>query len=183
MRVLKRSGSYEDVSFDKILNRIKALSSGPEFAYQLSIDPVIIAQKVCSEIYDGVKTSELDELSSQIAISLYSTNLDYSVLASRIVVSNHHKNTEGNFSKKVSMLFNAITNERSTPLVNEGFYDLVKANEQEILSVIDYQRDYEFDFFGFKTLEKGYLYKVNGKVVERPQDMIMRVSLSIHRDD
>ena len=104
MRVLKRSGSYEDVSFDKILNRIKALSFSDEFEKALSIDPVIIAQKVCSEIYDGVKTSELDELSSQIAISLYSTNLDYSILASRIVVSNHHKNTEGNFAKKVSML-------------------------------------------------------------------------------
>ena len=89
MRVLKRSGSYEDVSFDKILNRIKALSFSDEFEKVLSVDPVIIAQKVCSEIYDGVKTSELDELSSQIAISLYSTNLDYSILASRIVVSSH----------------------------------------------------------------------------------------------
>ena len=148
MRVLKRSGSYEDVSFDKILNRIKALSFSDEFEKVLCVDPVIIAQKVCSEIYDGVKTSELDELSSQIAISLYSTNLDYSILASRIVVSNHHKNTEGNFAKKVSMLYNAITNERSTPLVNSEFYELVKSNEEEIQSVIDYKRDYDFDFFG-----------------------------------
>ena len=86
MRVLKRSGSYEDVSFDKILHRIKSLSTSDEFEYSLSIDPVIIAQKVCSEIYDGVKTTELDELSSEIAISLYSTNLDFSILAARIVV-------------------------------------------------------------------------------------------------
>ena len=162
MRVQKRNGSYEEVSFDKILNRLKALAIGEDFDVKLNVEPVIIAQKVCSEIYDGVKTTELDELSSQIAISMYSTKLDYSTLAARIVVSNHHKNTEGNFSKKVSMLFNAITNGQSTPLVNEEFYDYVKSNEDEIQSVIDYSRDYLFDFFGLKTLEKSYLYKVNG---------------------
>ena len=183
MKVQKRSGTLEDVSFDKILNRMKALSFGEEFEHKLNIDPTIIAQKVCSEIYDGVTTRELDILASEIAISLYSTHPDYSVLASRIVVSNHHKNTEGKFSKKVAMLFNAITNERSTPLVNEGFYDLVMENKEEIESVIDYHRDYDFDFFGLKTLEKSYLYKVNKVIVERPQDMIMRVSLSIHRND
>jgi len=159
------------------------LSNGKEFEYKLSIDPVIIAQKVCSEIYDGVKTSELDELSSQIAISLYSTNPDFSILSSRIVVSNHHKNTEENFLRKVSMLFNAVTDGRSTPLVNEDFYDLVQANKDEIQSVIDYSRDYLFDFFGLKTLEKSYLYKVNNVIIERPQDMIMRVALSIHRNN
>ena len=183
MRVLKRSGSHEDVSFDKILNRIKSLSTGKEFKHQLTIDPVIIAQKVCSEIYDGVKTTELDELSSQIAISLYSTNLDYSILASRIVVSNHHKNTEEDFFKKVDMLYHATTGERKTPLVNEDFYNFVKDNQESIRLTIDYKRDYDFDFFGFKTLEKSYLYKVNGTIIERPQDMIMRVCLSIHRND
>ena len=183
MLVEKRNGSYEEVSFDKILNRMKSLSYGDEFSYQLTIDPTIIAQKVCSEIYEGVLTSELDTLASEIAISMYSTNTDYSILASRILVSNHHKNTESSFSKKVSMLFNAITNECSTPLVNESFYDLVKANASEIESVIDYQRDYDFDFFGLKTLEKSYLYKINKVIVERPQDMIMRVALSIHRND
>ena len=183
MLVKKRNGSYEEVSFDKILNRMKSLSYGDEFSYQLTIDPTIIAQKVCSEIYEGVLTSELDTLASEIAISMYSTNTDYSILASRILVSNHHKNTESSFSKKVSMLFNAITNECSTPLVNESFYELVKANASEIESVIDYQRDYDFDFFGLKTLEKSYLYKINKVIVERPQDMIMRVALSIHRND
>jgi len=183
MRVLKRSGSYEDVSFDKILNRMKALSTGEEFHKKLSIDPTIIAQKVCSEIYDGVKTSELDTLASEIAISLYSTNLDYSILASRIVVSNHHKNTEGNFAKKVRTLYNAITEGRSTPLVNQCFHDYVQEHEEEIQSIIDYSRDYSFDFFGLKTLEKSYLYKVNKVIIERPQDMIMRVALSIHRND
>ena len=183
MLVEKRNGRYEEVSFDKILNRMTSLSYGDEFSYQLTIDPTIIAQKVCSEIYEGVLTSELDTLASEIAISMYSTNTDYSILASRILVSNHHKNTESRFSKKVSMLFNAITNERSTPLVNESFYELVKANASEIEAVIDYQRDYDFDFFGLKTLEKSYLYKINKVIVERPQDMIMRVALSIHRND
>ena len=183
MRVLKRSGSYEDVSFDKILHRIKSLSTSDEFEYSLSIDPVIIAQKVCSEIYDGVKTTELDELSSEIAISLYSTNLDFSILAARIVVSNLHKNTSGNFFEKVSHLYNAQTNERKTPLVNTDYYNLVRDNAEEIQSVIDYQRDYKYDFFGLKTLEKSYLYKVNGQLVERPQDMVMRVALAIHRHD
>ena len=183
MRVLKRSGSYEDVSFDKILNRIKSLSTGSEFTHKLSIDPVIIAQKVCSEIYDGVRTTELDDLSSQISISLYSTNIDYSTLASRIVVSNHHKNTEEGFFKKVEILYKAVTNGKKTPLVNDDFYQLVIKNKDSIEKVIDYHRDYAFDFFGFKTLEKSYLYKVNGKIIERPQDMIMRVALSIHRND
>ena len=183
MRVQKRSGDYEDVSFDKILNRMKSLSYGDEFSYKLSIDPSVIAQKVCSEIYDGVKTSELDTLASEIAISLYSTHPDYSILASRILVSNHHKNTDGKFSRKVARLYNAITDERSTPLVNQDFYQLVQDNAEEIESVIDYQRDYDFDFFGLKTLEKSYLYRVNKVIVERPQDMIMRVALSIHRYD
>ena len=183
MRVQKRSGEYEEVSFDKILNRMKALSYGEEFSHKLSVDPTIIAQRVCSEIYDGVKTEELDTLASEIAISLYSSNPDYSVLASRILVSNHHKNTEGNFLKKTKMLFNAITDGRSTPLVNREYHDFVEENAEEIASAIDYQRDYDFDFFGLKTLEKSYLYKRNKVIVERPQDMIMRVALAIHRKD
>ena len=105
MRVQKRNGEYEDVSFDKILKRIQALCIGEEFSHQLRIDPTIIAQKVCSEIYDNVKTSELDELSSQISISLYSKNPEYGKLASRIVVSNHHKRTSSNFSDILATSF------------------------------------------------------------------------------
>ena len=175
MKVQKRNGDMEDVSFDKILKRIQLLCNGEEFTKKLTIDPTIIAQKVCSEIYDGVTTTTLDELSYQIAISLYSTNLDYSILASRIVVSNHHKNTEGNFAKKVSMLYNAITNERSTPLVNSEFYELVNSNQEEIQSVIDYKRDYDFDFFGLKTLEKSYLYKVKNIYVYKSYIKIVKV--------
>ena len=104
MRVQKRNGDYEDLSFDKILKRIRALCIGKEFSHQLKIDPTIIAQKVCSEIYDNVKTSELDELSSQISISLYSKNPEYGHLASRIVVSNHHKRTPSKFSDVIQQL-------------------------------------------------------------------------------
>jgi len=100
MRVLKRNGNYEDVSFDKILTRLKSLSHGEEFSNKLSIDETVVAQKVVNEIYDGVKTTELDELSSQIAISLYSVNKEYKILAGRIVISNHHKNTKNTFRKK-----------------------------------------------------------------------------------
>ena len=104
MRVQKRNGNYEDVSFDKILRRIQSLCIGEEFTKKLTIDPTSIAQKVCSEIYDNVKTSELDELSSQISISLYSKNPEYGNLASRIVVSNHHKRTPSKFSDVIQQL-------------------------------------------------------------------------------
>ena len=105
MRVEKRNGNYEDVSFDKILKRIQLLCIGEEFKQKLSIDPTVIAQKVCSEIYDNVKTTELDELSSQIAISMYSKNPEYATLASRIVVSNHHKRTNESFSSVIEELY------------------------------------------------------------------------------
>ena len=183
MRVLKRNGQYEEVSFDKILNRIKSLSQGSEFNLKLSIDETLIAQKVVQEIYDGVKTTELDELSSQISIAMYSKNPEFKILASRIVVSNHHKNTKDTFSEKIEELYNYHSNGQHKPLIAEYMYQLVIQNRVEIDSVIDYQKDYDFDFFGFKTLEKSYLYKTDGKIVERPQDMLMRVSLSIHRDN
>jgi ribonucleoside-diphosphate reductase subunit M1 len=183
MRVLKRSGQYEEVSFDKILTRIKSLSQGSEFNLKLSIDETLIAQKVVQEIYDGVKTTELDELSSQISIAMYSKNPEFKILASRIVVSNHHKNTKDTFSGKIEELYNYHSNGQHKPLIAKYMYQLVQENKAEIDDVIDYQKDYDFDFFGFKTLEKSYLYKTDGKIVERPQDMLMRVSLSIHRDN
>ena len=181
MRVLKRNGQYEEVSFDKILNRIKSLSQGPEFKNPLSIDETLIAQKVVQEIYDGVKTTELDELSSQISIAMYSKNPEFKILASRIVISNHHKNTKDTFSDKIEELYNYHSKGQHKPLIAEYMYQLVMKHRTEIDSAIDYHKDYDFDFFGFKTLEKSYLYKTDGKIVERPQDMLMRVSLAIHR--
>ena len=180
MRVEKRNGSYEEVSFDKILTRIKSLSQGSEFNKSLNIDETVIAQKVIREIHDGVKTSELDELSSQIAIAMYSKNPDFKTLAGRIVISNHHKNT---FSEKIQLLYNYHNNSQHKPLVAKYLYDLVQENKGIIDNTIDYMKDYDFDFFGFKTLEKSYLYKTDGKIIERPQDMLMRVSLAIHRNN
>ena len=183
MRVQKRNGNYEEVSFDKILNRIKSLSQGSDFENNLKIDETVVAQKVIQEIHDGVKTSELDELSSQIAIAMYSKNPDFKTLASRIIISNHHKNTLDTFSKKIEVFYNYYNNGQHKPLVAKYLYDLVQENKEIIDNTIDYMKDYDYDFFGFKTLEKSYLYKIDGKIIERPQDMLMRVSLSIHRND
>ena len=183
MRVLKRSGSFEDVSFDKILNRVKSLCIGDEFSKKLTIDETIVAQKVVQEIYDGVKTSELDELSSQIAIALYSKDPEYKTLAGRIVISNHHKNTIDTFSEKVEQMYHYTHGGVKKPLIADYLYDLVQAHKDKIDAEIDYMKDYHYDFFGFKTLEKNYLYKLDKVIVERPQDMLMRVSLSIYRDD
>ena len=176
MRVEKRNGSYEDVSFDKILKRIQLLCIGEEFEKKLSIDPTIIAQKVCSEIYENVKTTELDELSSQISISLYSKNPEYATLASRIVISNHHKRTNESFSSVIEDLY-------ENDIVQEYLYTLVKENKESIDNEMNPLKDYELDFFGFKTLEKSYLLKINDCIVERPQYLFMRVALCIHRDN
>ena len=181
MQVLKRSGSYEDVSFDKILNRIRSLCNNGEFSVKLSIDETIVAQKVVQEIFDGVKTTDLDELSSQIAISMYSQHPDYKILAGRIVVSNHHKNTLNTFSEKIELLYHHKHNEINKPLIADYLYQYVQEHKDLIDSTIDYQKDYEYDFFGHKTLEKTYLNRINKQIIERPQDLLMRVSLSIYR--
>ena len=183
MKVQKRNGDYEDVSFDKISNRLKSLCTDPNLE-NLEVDTTLVAQKVCAEIYDGVSTKELDILSSEIAISLYSNNINYKKLAGRIIISNHHKNTSNKFSNVISDLYNyKDINTNSIPLINKYLYDLVLENKDLIDKKIDYNRDYLFDFFGFKTLEKSYLQKVDGVLVERIQDMLMRVSLGIHKND
>jgi len=183
MRVIKRSGEYEDVSFDKILNRIRSLCFGEEFENRLNIDETILAQKVVQEIFDGVKTSELDDLSAQNAMSLYSTHPDFKILAGRITVSNLHKNTLDKFSDKIELMYNYESNGKNKPLIAKYLYELVQENKELINSTIDYSKDYDYDFFGLKTLEKTYLYKLDKIIIERPQDMLMRVSLSIHRNN
>ena len=157
MRVLKRSGSSEEVSFDKILNRLRALSSGPEFKKKLSIDETVVAQKVVQEIFDGVKTSELDELASQVAIAMYSRDPEFKILAGRIVVSNHHKDTLDTFSEKIVLMHDYEHYGKKKPLIADYLYTLVMNNKEKIDAAIDYTRDYDFDFFGFKTLERKYL--------------------------
>ena len=178
MRVIKRNGEMEDVSFDKVLNRLKNLSAG------LTIDVTEIAQKVCSRIYDGVKTYELDELAAYLCSSLSIEHPDYSILASRIIVSNHHKNTSPSFSETIQTLYNNVDNHGNPiPLVSDELYNVVSKNKEKLNTCIDYQRDYLFDYFGFKTLERAYLLRVDKKIVERPQHMWMRVAIGIHGND
>ncbi len=174
MRVIKRNGSYDDVSFDKVLTRIKVLSvsQGPS-DLPLNVNCYELAQKVCSRIYDGVKTSELDELAAHLCSSLIIENPDYDKLASRISTSNHHKNTSPSYSETTQHLFDA-------GLISNELYEIVQKNKEKLNSVIDYSRDYTYDYFGFKTLERSYLLRIDDKVVERAQHMLMRVSLGIH---
>jgi len=178
MKVIKRNGEYEDVSFDKVLMRLKNLSN------DLKINVSELAQKVCTRIYDGVKASELDELAAYLCSSMSLDNPEYNVLASRIIISNHHKNTSPSFSETVQILYNNkdIHNNES-PLVSDELYEIVSKNKEKLNTYIDYQRDFSFDYFGFKTLERAYLIRVNNKVIERPQHMWMRVAIGIHGND
>lgn len=178
MRVLKRNGANEEVSFDKVLNRIKKISDN------LNVNVFDIAQKVCTRIYDNVKTSELDELAAHICSSMITEHPDYGTLAARIIVSNHQKNTSPSFSETINILYNNVdVHGEPTPLVSEDLYDAVMKNKEKLNSHIVYQRDYLFDYFGFKTLERAYLMKVNGVVIERPQHLFMRVAIGIHGHD
>ena len=175
--VMKRSGKKEEVSFDKINIRIQSLSG------TLSVDPIMIAQQVISRIYDGVRTSELDELAAKICASMETTNPDYGELAKRIIISNNHKNTSPSFSETVSILYHNTKDCVHVPLVSKEMYDVVIVNKEKLNNIIDYQRDYNFDYFGFSTLEQAYLKKINGKTIERIQHLIMRVSLGLHSND
>ena len=178
MRVIKRNSEMEDVSFDKVLNRLKNLSNG------LTIDVTEIAQKVCTRIFDGVKTYELDELAAYLCSSMSIEHPDYSILASRIIVSNHHKNTSPSFSETIQTLYNNVDNhDNPIPLISAELYGVVQRNKEKLNAYIDYQRDYLFDYFGFKTLERAYLLRVNKKITERPQHMWMRVAIGIHGND
>ena len=179
MRVQKRDNTFEPISFDKVLRRIRNLCQNLK---GVSADE--IAQKVCARIYDGVKTSELDELAAQLCASLVTTHPEYGILASRIIISNHHKNTSPSFSETINMLFNAKdVHSVQNPLISQELFDIVKNHKSKLNTVIDYQRDFLFDYFGFKTLERSYLLKIEGKIVERPQHMWMRVALGIHGSD
>ena len=178
MKVEKRTGEKEDVSFDKVLRRLQHLSDG------LNVDIYEISQKVCGRIFNGVKTSELDELAAQLCSSMMIENPDYGALAARIIISNHHKNTSPSFSETIQIMYdNKDIEGTSSPLVNDKLYEVVMNNKEKLNSYIDHNRDYTLDYFGFKTLERAYLTKVNGRIVERPQYMWMRIALGIHGDD
>lgn len=178
MRVNKRTGEKEEISFDKITKRIKKLSN------KLNINATELAQTIISQIYDGIHTSQIDELAAEICAARSTVHPDYGIMASRIIISNHHKNTSPSFSEVMQSLWdNVDIHNKHTPIINKKLYEMTMANKEKINSVIDYDKDYNFDYFGFKTLERAYLLKIGKKVMERPQHMIMRVSLSIHKDD
>ncbi len=182
MQVIKRSGKKESVSFDKITARIKKLCYGLDQNYVSSIE---IAKKVILGLYDGVTTTELDNLAAETAATMATVHPDYAQLAARIAVSNLHKNTKKSFSVTMKDLFNYIdpkTGEKAG-LISEPAYKFIQKNKDRLNSAIIYDRDYDFDYFGFKTLERSYLLRMNGEVVERPQHMLMRAAIGIHGDD
>jgi ribonucleoside-diphosphate reductase alpha chain len=181
MFVVKRDGHKEPVMFDKITARIKKLCYG----LNPLVDPVRVSMRVIEGLYDGVTTSELDNLAAEVAATMTTTHPDYTNLASRISVSNLHKNTKKSFSKTMEDLYNYVnprTNKKA-PLLSDEVYNVIKKNAEKLDSTIIYNRDFNYDYFGFKTLERSYLLKINGAVAERPQHMLMRVSIGIHHDD
>lgn len=177
MYIIKRDGLKQKVSFDKILYRLQNLSD------KLDVNIVSIAQKVIAQIYDNIKTTELDELSAQICISLLSENLDYGKLASRIIISNNHKNTSPSFSESMTILYNNYDNDIHKPLISEKVYNIIVKNKNKLNSIIKYERDFDFNYFAFKTLERAYLLRKKNKIIERIQHLFMRVSIGIHFDD
>jgi len=182
MKVKTRSGKLETVSFDKITNRIENLVIGLNEQY---VDPVVVAQKTIEGMYDGISTEELDVLSAETCAYLSSTHPDYSVLGARILVSNLHRHTPNTFSECIEKLYlneSEFTHEHA-PLVSRELYELVQRHADKINQMIKNVRDFEYDYFGFKTLEKSYLLRCGNKIIERPQYMIMRVALGIHMDD
>jgi ribonucleoside-diphosphate reductase alpha chain len=182
MFVVKRIGKSESVKFDKITARIEKLCYGLDRRFVNSID---VAKKVIEGLYDGVTTTELDNLAAETAASLTVKHPDYALLASRIAVSNLHKNTIKSFSDTMKLLYECKDSKtgKHVPLLADDIWAIIQDNAELLDSTIIYDRDYGFDYFGFKTLEKSYLLKVDGKVVERPQHMYMRVAVGIHRDD
>lgn len=182
MQVIKRSGKNEAVHFDKVTARVTRLSYG---LHLKSEDIIEIAKKVVAGIYNNVTTTELDNLAAETSASFTTRHPDFAVLAARIAVSNLHKNTKKSFSETAELLYNYIdakTGEHA-PLLADDVYAIIQEHGDLLDASIIYERDYHFDFFGFKTLEKSYLLKVHGKIVERPQHMFMRVALGIHKND
>ena len=182
MHVIKRSGRKEDVSFDKITARLRKLCYGLDTSY---VNIIEVTKKVIMGLYDQVSTVELDNLAAETAATMATIHPDYALLAARIAVSNLHKQTEKSFAKVVHGLYHYIdpkTGERAG-LISEDVYKIVQKHKDRLDSAIIYDRDFDFDYFGFKTLERSYLMRMNGEVVERPQHLFMRVAVGIHGED
>ncbi|MDG1824136.1 MAG: ribonucleoside-diphosphate reductase subunit alpha [Flavobacteriaceae bacterium] len=181
MYVLKRDGRKEPIIFDKITARVRKLCYG----LNNLVDPVKVAMRVIEGLYDGVTTSELDNLAAETAATMTTTHPDYALLAARISVSNLHKNTKKSFVDTMTDLYTYVNPRtgKKAPLLADNVYKIIKDNAELLDSTIIYNRDFGYDYFGFKTLERSYLLKLNGEIVERPQHMLMRVSVGIHLDD
>ena len=177
MRVTKRDGTLQEVAFDKILERVKKL--GQEVNIQINYSSLVM--KVIDQLYDTIPTKKIDELAAEQCAALSTNHYDYSTLASRIIISNHQKNTDSLFSNVMSSLYNFVDfNGVNKPLISKTLWDFTNHFSQEINDMIDHNRDYLIDYFGFKTLERAYLFKKNNIVIERPQHMWMRVAIGIH---
>jgi len=181
MYVVKRDGQHQEVKFDSITRRIRQLCDGLDPDY---VDPVPITQKVIEGFYNGIATSEVDTLAAETCAYMSQKHPDFSTLAARIAVSNLHKNTSGSFSETCRALHGYHDKQgRPAALISDEVWDFVRANAKELDAAVDYRRDHGYDYFGFKTLEKSYLLRVRGKIIERPQHMLMRVACGIHSGD
>jgi len=181
MYVLKRDGRKEPVMFDKITARVRKMCYG----LNKLVDPVKVAMRVIEGLYDGVTTSELDNLAAEIAATMTVQHPDYARLAARIAVSNLHKNTQKTFSEVMTVLYKYVNPRtgKKAPLLSDETYKVIMDNAAKLDSTIIYNRDFGYDYFGFKTLERSYLLKINGEIAERPQHMLMRVAIGIHQND
>ena len=182
MQVVKRNGTSEDVSFDKITARIKKLCYALDANY---ISPLEISKKVIQGLYDGVTTTELDNLAAETSATMAANHPDYAILAARVAVSNLHKNTQKSFSGTMEKLYECKDPKtgENAGLISDETIEVVRKHKNKLNAAIIYDRDFDFDYFGFKTLEKSYLLRVDGKVIERPQHMLMRAAVGIHGDD
>jgi ribonucleoside-diphosphate reductase alpha chain len=182
MEVIKRDGSKERVKLDKILNRVKKQCYGLNMDY---VEPMEIAKKVIHGLYDGISSVELDTLAAETAAALTPTHPDYSILAARISITSLHKTTPKSFSQVIDQLYNYIDPKtgQKAPMIADDVYQIIMDNSKDIDSQIITDRDLDYDYFGYKTLEKSYLLKINGHPAERPQQMIMRVAIGIHKND
>lgn len=182
MLVVKRDGRRESVKFDKVTARIENLCYGLDRKY---VEPVEIAKKVINGIYDGVSTQELDNLAAETVASMTTRHPDFSILAARIAISNLHKLTSQSFSNTMKRLYTFINPKTgdNAPLISKDTWRVISENAARLDNAVDYQRDFNYDYFGFKTLERSYLMKIDGQIVERPQHMLMRVAVGIHGDD
>ena len=180
MYVKKRNGKREMVSFDKISKRVRSL--GKE--HNININFTTLVMKIIEQLYDGINTSLIDELTAEQSASLSTTHPDYTKLASSLVISNLHKKTDSSFSNVMNKIYNfKDVNDEHKPLLSDKFINIVNNNSQYFNNIIDFSRDYLIDYFGFKTLEKSYLFKIDGIIVDRPQYMWLRVAICIHEDN